>query len=263
MPQWRKLHTRIRQSLDVNDMPDDFHRLLWSWLPLGLDREGRILDNPALVKAMVMPLREDVSLEQVQKALDWYTEHGMIMRYSVNGRSYLHVPTFDKYQGRRGREAVSIYPPPLVQEQVTELVHDQVTERVIPQNRIEVEEKRTDVEEIAAATPPPKPPKRRRKRKTDPRTQHPAIQAVREVTNRYPPKPLWDEIIKLLGKQPPVEELRFCFKEWVKPGFKPTNFAWLFDWYVSGIPPGRVHGSVQEETAGVIKRYRERHSGDT
>ena len=29
MPQWRKLHVRTIDSVDVNDMPDDFTRLLW------------------------------------------------------------------------------------------------------------------------------------------------------------------------------------------------------------------------------------------
>lgn len=144
MPQWRKLHSRIRQSLDVNDMPDDFHRLLWSWLPLGLDREGRILDNVALVKARTMPLREDVALQQMQQALDWYVAHGMLVRYSVNGRSYLYAPTFRGYQGRRGREAVSIYPAPLGQDQVNDEVPDPVTDQVAP--RIEQNQKRREVE---------------------------------------------------------------------------------------------------------------------
>lgn len=108
------------------------------------------------------------------------------------------------------------------------------------------------------------PPKRpvKRKRKPDPRTNHPAIQAVRDVTNRYPPKPLWGDIIKLLGDEPRVEEMRLCFKEWVKPGFKPTNFAWLFDWYVSGIPPRAVrHGSVQQQTADAIRQFMEDDDG--
>ena len=159
MPQWRKLHPRIQQSLDVNDMPDDFHRLLWSWLPLGLDREGRILDNAALVKARVMPLREDVSLERVQQALDWYAKHGadethpertMIVRYTVNGRGYFYVPNFDKYQGWRGREGLSIYPAPPGQEQVSDLVTDsvtdQVTDQVSAQNRIRTESEENRIE---------------------------------------------------------------------------------------------------------------------
>jgi len=118
----------------------------------------------------------------------------------------------------------------------------------------------SDAEE--RATPPPNPPKRRRKRKTDPRTQHPAIQAVREVTNRYPSKPLWDEIISVVGGEPRLDDMRLCFKEWVKLGFNPTNFAWLFDWYVSGIPPRAVRrGSVQDQTAEAIRQFMEDDDG--
>ena len=110
-----------------------------------------------------------------------------------------------------------------------------------------------------SATPPPK---RRRKRKTDPRTQHPAIQTVREVTNRYPPKPIWDDIIKLVGDSARIEDMRLCFKEGVKLGFKPTNFAWLFDWYVSGIPPRIVRrGSVQDQTAEAMRQFMEDDDG--
>lgn len=36
MPQWRKLHTKSLDSLDINDMPDDFCRVLWLMLPLAL-----------------------------------------------------------------------------------------------------------------------------------------------------------------------------------------------------------------------------------
>ena len=34
MPRYRKLHTKTLESLDINDMPDDFCRLFWTLLPL-------------------------------------------------------------------------------------------------------------------------------------------------------------------------------------------------------------------------------------
>ena len=273
MPRWRKLHVKTRQSLDINEMPDDFTRLLWVLMPLGLDREGRALDNVSWVKAQLMPLRTDVTLKMVSAALEWYEGKSMIVRYAVNGRAYFHVPTFGHYQGDTTREAESEFPAPPGTDE-SEEIHEPVTSQSRATQEPVMRESSSDsdtdsntdseAEEITAATPPPKPPKRRRKRKTDPRTQHPAIQAVREVTNRYPPKPIWDDIIKLLGDEPRIEEMRVCFKEWVKPGFNPTNFAWLFDWYVSGIPPRKVrYNSVSEKTADVIKRYRERHSGES
>ena len=112
MPHWRKLHVKTRQSLDINEMPDDFVRLLWVLMPLGLDREGRGLDNVSWVKAQLMPLRTDVTLEMVSVALDWYADKGMILRYRVNGRAYFYVPTFPRYQGDTSREAESEFPSP-------------------------------------------------------------------------------------------------------------------------------------------------------
>jgi hypothetical protein len=112
MPEWRKLHAKATQSFDLNEMPDDFSRLLWVMLPLGLDREGRGIDNPAWIKAKVMPLRTDVSLEQVAAALDWYAARGMLVRYAVGGHGYFYIPTFGHYQGNTTREAPSVIPEP-------------------------------------------------------------------------------------------------------------------------------------------------------
>ena len=118
MATWRKLHTKIVESLDVNDMPDDFTRLVWAFLPLGLDKEGRCLDNPSFVKAKIMPLRDDVAPKRMKDALGWFAERGMIVRYEVAGRAYFYAPTFADYQGDTSRECKSNYPAP--QEPVAE-----------------------------------------------------------------------------------------------------------------------------------------------
>ncbi len=34
MPQWRKLHVKATESLDIHEMPDDFTRLLWVMLDI-------------------------------------------------------------------------------------------------------------------------------------------------------------------------------------------------------------------------------------
>lgn len=112
MPQWRKLHIKTLESLDINDMPDDFTRLTWTLLPLILDSKGRILDNTSLIKSRLYPLRGDITAERVDEALEWFYERGMVSRYCVNGRRYLCVPTWEKYQGSCEREASSNYPGP-------------------------------------------------------------------------------------------------------------------------------------------------------
>jgi hypothetical protein len=112
MPQWRKLHTKVVESIDVNSMPDDFTRLLWVLLPTQLCREGRGQDSPAWVRARVFPLRDDVTLDMVEAALAWFAGRGMIARYQVDGRPYFQVVNWARYQGNTSRETASDYPPP-------------------------------------------------------------------------------------------------------------------------------------------------------
>lgn len=112
MPRYRKLHTKTVESLDLNDMPDDFHRLFWVLLPLALCREGRGLDNPAWLKSNLFPLRTDIGQEDITTAFAWFTEREMIITYTAKGRGYFYVPTFHKYQGNTRKEAESNYPPP-------------------------------------------------------------------------------------------------------------------------------------------------------
>lgn len=67
--------------------------------------------------------------------------------------------------------------------------------------------------------------------------QHPAVQAVRQVLNRYPNRATFPAIAEALGGVPDTPRLRECFVEWCKRGFNPLNLAWLFQWYACGIPP--------------------------
>ncbi len=112
MPTWRKLHTKTVESFDVNDMPDDFTRLLWVLLPTKLCQFGRGPGSPAWVRSSVFPMREDVTLDMINDAMNWYANRGMIKHYEVNGREYFHIPTWRTYQGDTTREADSIYPAP-------------------------------------------------------------------------------------------------------------------------------------------------------
>lgn len=111
MPQWRKLHVKILDSLDVNGLPDDFHRLSWVLLPLCLDSEGRGLDDATWLRSKLFPLRRDVTPEMIEQFMVCVTQRGMIERYEVDGRHYFQVPTFHKYQAT-DRETRSIIPAP-------------------------------------------------------------------------------------------------------------------------------------------------------
>ena len=112
MPIWRKLHVKTTDSMDVNDMPDDFTRLMWVLLPLKLCREGRGIDMPEWIKSQLFPLRSDISLEQVESSMCWYQDRRMIARYKAKGRPYFRIKSWHDYQGTTTREAKSPYPAP-------------------------------------------------------------------------------------------------------------------------------------------------------
>lgn len=132
MPNYRKTYIKSIESQDINDMPDDFTRLTWLMLPLVLCRDGRGLDNASWLRAKLYPLRDDVTLEMAQSALDWFAERGMIQRYTVNGRGYFFIPTWYQYQTGTEKEAKSPYPAPPIDllQTNSRQTQDKDTERV-------------------------------------------------------------------------------------------------------------------------------------
>jgi hypothetical protein len=118
MPQWRKLHCKIVESVDLDEMPDDLTRLLWVLLPTQLCSQGRGQDNPAWIRSRVFPLRTDVTIEMIDDAMGCFAQLGMILRYQVAGRRYFQLVNWLKYQGNTSRESESDYPPPPAHEEL-------------------------------------------------------------------------------------------------------------------------------------------------
>ncbi len=118
MPKYRKLHTCTLDSLDLAAMPDDFTRLTWLMLPLIMSRDGTTLDHSHYLRSKLYPLRDDVTVEMVEGAIAWFKTKGMIQGYCAEGRDYLWIPTWPKFQGTSDKEAPSTFPtPPAVQSE--------------------------------------------------------------------------------------------------------------------------------------------------
>ena len=112
MPKYRQLHTKVINSFDFNEMPDDFTRVVWLLLTLILDSEGRGIDNMSWVKSNMFPMRDDILSVRLEAPFRWMESRGMIVRYEVNGRKYFYVPTFKSYQSGTKKEAKSLLPAP-------------------------------------------------------------------------------------------------------------------------------------------------------
>ena len=90
----------------------------------------------------------------------------------------------------------------------------------------------------------------------DERAKHPAIASVRHLIERYPPRDEWAAIIDVVGDEPDTERLAECFGEWSHRGYRPNNFAWIYEWYQRGTIPGRISNGKQS-ISQVAQEYAE------
>jgi hypothetical protein len=242
MPQWRKLYVKATESLDINDMPDDFTRLLWVMLPLGLDSAGRGLDNPSWVKAKVMPLRIDVALDQVADAMRWFAERGMIVRYQVDRRAYFYVPTFGRYQDAR-RESPPQFPePPTQKHKLTPdslqqdsgvtpeslPTHSGVTPDLLQQDSAlegegdidgegDVEEREREMHAAAQRLP---------------LARHQSITIYVQETGHAPPQSYIPDIVRAIGDEPDsITRWQSTVHAWMGCGWKPGNITGMLDYF--------------------------------
>jgi len=113
MPRGRFISKVISLDEKVNSLPNDTARLLFTWLISHLDCEGRLHGDALTVKSIVFP-RRSISTRKVEQYLNAIEKNGLIVRYSVNGNTYLFAPHFEKHQVglQKSKEAQSQIPPP-------------------------------------------------------------------------------------------------------------------------------------------------------
>ena len=82
-------------------------RLTWAYLPCHADREGRLKDAPFTLKLAILPV-DNVDMNAV---LDELQAKRHIVRYEVEGRRYIQIRNFARYQNPPVRETPSEIPP--------------------------------------------------------------------------------------------------------------------------------------------------------
>ena len=83
-------------------------RLLFAGLWTIADREGRLEDRPKKIKAAVLPY-DDCNVDSLLQELN---NKGFIVRYTVNGNSYIAIINWKKHQNPHIKEAASEIPAP-------------------------------------------------------------------------------------------------------------------------------------------------------
>lgn len=76
-----------------------FERLVWIGLfAVCADDQGRIIDNPAIIRAKVFPFDQNVDDTKVETAMEQAAKAGKVMRYEVAGRRLLQIIKWWEYQ---------------------------------------------------------------------------------------------------------------------------------------------------------------------
>lgn len=109
MARIRSVKPELRTSLVVAEWPREvryFWVLLWGYL----DDYGRGVDDARLIKADCLPLDDDVTRHMVDEWVALIAKDGPLCRYAVNGKRYLHAPSWAEHQ-RPSHPAASRIPP--------------------------------------------------------------------------------------------------------------------------------------------------------
>lgn len=97
MARIRSIKPELRTSLTVAEWPREvryFWVLLWGYL----DDHGRGVDDARLVKADCFPLDDDLTRQCIDEWLDLIATAGPLCRYQVDGKRFIHVPSWTEHQ---------------------------------------------------------------------------------------------------------------------------------------------------------------------
>lgn len=111
MPDGRFISKSISVSEQLGSISLEADFLFGRCIP-HLDVDGRITGNPKGLKAIVCPLRDELSHQKITHLLKELHEAGLVVWYEVNGSRYLEFPNFARHQKgmHRDREAASKLP---------------------------------------------------------------------------------------------------------------------------------------------------------
>lgn len=88
--------------------------LVYTWMLARADRQGRFAGNAKRVKALVVPFMDEITAEDVERALLAMETEGLILRYTdpSTGRSLIQVADWWEYNAGAKYITASKWPPP-------------------------------------------------------------------------------------------------------------------------------------------------------
>lgn len=121
MARARNIKPSIMDNEDLAELPA-LHRLLFIYLWMLADREGRLEDRPKRIAAKALPYDRDADVEEILTGLQRF---GFIDRYQADGKAVIQVVAFAKHQSPHVRESESELP-----------AKEQGTAKVVPEHNL-------------------------------------------------------------------------------------------------------------------------------
>lgn len=103
----------LNSSICVSDSIDAltfFQEAFFYRLLVSVDDYGNFDARAKVIRAAVFPLKEDVSLEDIEEALEAFEKQGMLQFYMVGEKKYIHLTGWSRFQ--RLRNSKHKYPGP-------------------------------------------------------------------------------------------------------------------------------------------------------
>lgn len=104
----------IKESICRSDSIDSlswFEEVLFYRLIVSCDDYGRFDGRPAIIKNVLFPLKETLTIKAVSAALNKLASNGLVALYEFEGKPYLYLPTWKEHQTPRATK--SKYPDPV------------------------------------------------------------------------------------------------------------------------------------------------------
>lgn len=103
----------IKESICTSETIDQmswFEECFWQRLIVNCDDYGRFDGRPAVLKSRLFPLKERITLKDIEHALTKLAGIGCVVLYENDGKPCLYLPTWEVHQTIRAKK--SKYPAP-------------------------------------------------------------------------------------------------------------------------------------------------------
>lgn len=103
----------LKESVRVSESIDRlswFEEVLFYRLIVSCDDFGRFDGRPAIIKNMLFPLKENLTLQTVLNAINNLASAELVVLYEFEGKPYLYLPGWNEHQTVRAKK--SKYPAP-------------------------------------------------------------------------------------------------------------------------------------------------------